>query len=141
MQLAYITFYVHQAKNRYAISATNIAQALMLGSGYGRWVLTMVHGGATTARFHPQTIRLKSKPSMLKNVAQSERHSDEKLKPWMTRKMTMIHLRVSRAVCLSTPSSALLALCEFTDTQRGSQVRFFFNRVSVRSFRISMVTA
>ena len=34
----------------------------------------------------------------------------------------MIRLMVSGTVCLSTLSSALLALCEFTDAQRGGQV-------------------
>ena len=34
------------------------------------------------------------------------------------RRMAMIRLRVSGTVCLSTLSSAILALCEFTDTQR-----------------------
>ena len=43
------------------------------------------------------------------------------------RRMAMIRLRVSGTVCLSTLSSALLALCEFTDTQPMRSILCWFS--------------
>ena len=44
------------------------------------------------------------------------------------RRMAMIRLRVSGTVCLSTLSSAILALCEFTDTQPMRSILCWFSQ-------------